>query len=93
MTREMLKELEDVNELRLSEAETEQVLKIFDTMTEKEAAMAEINTENVEIMVHVMPLENIFREDKHQQHFSRERLLEGAPEHTEDSWQVPMLVK
>lgn len=93
MTREMLKELEDVNELRLSEAETEQVLKIFDTMTEEEAAMAEINTENVEIMVHVMPLENIFREDNHEQRFSRERLLEGAPEHTEDSWQVPMLVK
>ena len=93
MTREMLKELEDVNELRLSEAEAEKVLQIFDTMNAKEAAMAEIDTENVEIMVHVMPLENIFREDKHEQRFSRERLLEGAPEHTEDSWQVPMLVK
>ena len=58
-----------------------------------EAKLKTIDTENVEEMVHVMPMENVLREDVRVQNFSRESLLEGAPERNEDSWQVPRLVK
>jgi len=44
-------------------------------------------------MVHVMPMTNVLREDVRSQKFSRDSLLEGAPERNEDSWQVPRLVK
>lgn len=93
MTKEILKELESVNELRLTDGESEKVLGIFEAMAAKEAVMNEYDTENVEVMVHVMPLTNVFREDNRVQRFSRESLLDGSPEHTEDSWQVPRLVK
>ena len=53
----------------------------------------ETDTENVEPMVHVMPMTNVLREDVRSQPFKREDLLEGAPEKSEDSWQVPRLVK
>ena len=53
----------------------------------------ETDTENVEEMVHVMPMTNVLREDERKQPFSRESLLEGAPERSEDSWQVPKVVK
>ena len=36
---------------------------------------------------------NVLREDARKQPFTRESLLEGAPERNEDSWQVPRLVK
>jgi len=55
--------------------------------------LKDIDTENVEEMVHVMPMTNVLREDKREQPFSRESLLEGAPERSEDSWQVPKVVK
>ena len=93
MTKEILKDLESVNELRLTDEESGKMLGIFEAMAAKEAVMAEYNTDDVEVMVHVMPLTNVFREDNHVQRFSRESLLEGSPEHTEDSWQVPRLVK
>ena len=35
----------------------------------------------------------ILREDRREQKFSRESLLSLAPERSEDSWQVPRLVK
>ena len=62
-------------------------------MNEKEQILKSIDTENVEPMVHVMPMTNVLREDVRKQNFSRESLLEGAPERSDDSWQVPRLVK
>ena len=55
--------------------------------------LKEVNTQGVEQMVHVMPMTNVLREDVRSQKFSRDSLLEGAPERNEDSWQVPRLVK
>ena len=66
---------------------------IFDMMRESEDKLKACDTENVEEMVYVMPMTNILREDVREQPFTRESLLEGAPERSEDSWQVPRLVK
>ena len=84
---------QQLNQLSLSEEEEALVQGIFSKMNEKEQMLKNINTENVEEMVHVMPMTNILREDVREQKFSRESLLEGAPERSEDSWQVPRLVK
>ena len=67
--------------------------KAFSEAQKKEAALSKVNTEGIEEMVHVMPMTNVLREDKRIQPFSRESLLEGAPQRNEDSWQVPRLVK
>lgn len=93
MTPEGLSALEQLNELRLTDNERAQTLSIFGDMEAHEAALQEIPTDGVEVMVHVMPLTNILRDDVQEQPFTRESLLEGAPEHTDDSWQVPRLVK
>ena len=93
MTPEGLAALESLNELRLTDDEKAATLSIFRDMEAHEAAMQEIPTDGVEVMVHVMPLTNILRDDEQEQPFTRESLLEGAPEHTDDSWQVPRLVK
>ena len=68
-------------------------LAAFEAMRESEARLAAVDTEGVEEMVHVMPMVNVLREDERRQPFSRESLLAGAPERSEDSWQVPRLVK
>ena len=93
MTPEGLSALESLNELRLTDSEKAQTLSIFQRMESYETALQEIQTDNVEVMVHVMPLTNILRDDVQAQPFTRESLLEGAPEHTDDSWQAPRLIK
>ncbi len=93
MTREELKGLEQLNEFAFKADEAEKMLEIFGNMKGEEAVMDSFDLSNTDIMVHVMPMTNIFREDVRQQPFAREDLLKGAPEHTDDSWQVPRLVK
>ena len=66
---------------------------IFKAMKEKEDALKEIDTQNTEEMIYVMPMTNVLREDERVQNFAREDLLKGAPERNEDSWLVPRLVK
>ena len=88
-----LKALEEVNEFRFTESEREVILNTFSKMEEKEQALKEMDTDGVESTVFVRPLYNVLREDKRVQPFSREDLLKSAPQSTEDSWQVPRLVK
>lgn len=84
---------QSLNQLSLTEEEEATMQTIFDTMRENEAKLGEIDTENVEEMIYVMPMTNVLREDESKQPFTRESLLEGAPERSDDSWQVPRLVK
>ncbi len=84
---------QQLNQLSLTEEEENNMQNIFKNMKESEDALKNIDTENVEEMIYVMPMTNVLREDERKQPFSRESLLEGAPERSEDSWQVPRLVK
>ncbi|MEE1185061.1 MAG: Asp-tRNA(Asn)/Glu-tRNA(Gln) amidotransferase subunit GatC, partial [Acutalibacteraceae bacterium] len=84
---------QQLNQLSLTEEEENDMQNIFKMMGENEKKLSDIDTENVEEMIYVMPMTNVLREDERKQPFSRESLLEGAPERSEDSWQVPRLVK
>jgi len=84
---------QQLNQLSLTEKEESDMQNIFKMMKEHEDALKDIDTENVEEMIYVMPMTNVLREDVRNQQFTRESLLEGAPERSEDSWQVPRLVK
>ena len=88
-----LKGLEQVNELEFTADEKKKMQSILDTMLRKEEELSSIDTSDVEAMVYVMPMTNVLREDARNQAFDRKDLLKGAPQATEDSWQVPRLVK
>ncbi len=84
---------QQLNQLALTESEESVMQTIFAKMNESEQILKTCDTEDVEAMVHVMPMTNVLREDVRSQPFTRESLLEGAPERNDDSWQVPRLVK
>ncbi len=84
---------QQLNQLFLTDEEETVMQGIFAKMGESEAMLKTVDTENTEEMIYVMPMTNVLREDERKQPFSRESLLEGAPERNEDSWQVPRLVK
>ena len=88
-----LEALEQVNELKFTSQEKKTMEKIFSDMAKCEADLQKIDTEDTKVMVHVQEMTNVLREDKREQPFDRADLLKGAPQATEDSWQVPRLVK
>ena len=93
MTIDRLKSLEKLNQLELSDAEREEVMAFFETLNAGENALSALNTDNTERMVHVINLVNVLRDDAEIKNFSRESLLEGAPEQTDGYWQVPRLIE
>ena len=82
-----------MNELEFTADEKKKMQSILDAMLKKEEELASTDTKDVEAMVYVMPMTNVLREDARNQAFDRKDLLKGAPQATEDSWQVPRLVK
>ncbi len=93
MDRDILRRLEKLNQLALTESEKEDVLAFFAKQEQEMSVLNAINTDEVERMVHVMPLENVLREDVEIKNFTRDQLQEGAPETFDGYWQVPRLVE
>ena len=93
MEKETLRLLCKVNQLELTEELKEAFLAFMDAREADIKALDAIDTENVERMVHVMPIMTVVREDKVVKKFTREQLQAGAPETMDGYWQVPRVVE
>lgn len=93
MDREILRRLEMLNQLKLTDEEKDEFLTFYAKREEQLKALENIDTENVERMVHVMPIETVIREDKVEQKFTREELQKGAVDTDEGYWCVPRVVE
>ena len=93
MEKKTLELLCKVNQLDLTEEQKTAFLSFMDARDADIKALEEIDTEGVEVMVHVMPIMTVVREDKVIKNFTREQLQEGAPETMDGYWQVPRVVE
>jgi aspartyl/glutamyl-tRNA(Asn/Gln) amidotransferase C subunit len=93
MDREILRRLEMLNQLKLTEEQKEDVLGFFEKREGELETINNINTDEVERMVHVMPIMTVVREDVASQPFTREELQKGAPETDEGYWCVPQVLE
>ena len=93
MDREVLRRLEKLNQLALTEEEKEDFLAFYSEQEAARAVLDTVDTASVERMVHVMPVYTVVREDVVIKNFTREDLQKGAPETTDGYWQVPRLVE
>lgn len=93
MNEDILRRLQKLNQLKLTDAEEKEVLAFFEKQKGEMDALCAIDTESVERMVHVMPILTVVREDVVIKSFTREELQAGAPETMDGYWQVPRLVE
>ncbi|MBQ3549658.1 MAG: Asp-tRNA(Asn)/Glu-tRNA(Gln) amidotransferase subunit GatC [Clostridia bacterium] len=93
MDREILRRLELLNQLKLTEAEKEDVLSFFAAREAEHKVLEAIDTANTERMVHVMPIDTVVREDVVVKMFEREDLQAQAPETDEGYWCVPKVME
>ena len=93
MDKDTLARLQRLNQLHLDDKEEADVLAFFAKRDSEMDALNAIDTEDVERMVHVMPIMTVVREDVAQKIFERDDLQRGAPETMDGYWQVPRLVE
>lgn len=53
----------------------------------------QLNTSNVDPTSHVLPMKNIFRDDKQDISLSRDKILENAPSKKEGFYKVPRIIE
>ena len=78
--------------LELSEEEREQAKRDMGRMLDYIDKLGELDTEGVEPMSHVFPVQNVFREDVVTNSDMREQLLANAPEQKDGMFMVPRIV-
>ena len=93
MDKEVLRRLEKENQLQLTDTQKETVLAFLTEQHSQLEKLGAIDTEYVERMVHVLPINTVVREDVAEQKFSRDDLQKGAPETMDGYWQVPRVVE
>ena len=89
ITDETIEYVSILAKLELSEEEREQAKTDMSRMLEYIDKLGELNTEDVEPMSHVFPVENVFREDVITNSDIREQLLSNAPEQKDGMFMVP----
>lgn len=79
--------------LELSEEEKERAKKDMGEMLDYIDKLNELDTNGVEPMSHVFPVNNVFREDVVENGDDSENMLKNAPEVREQSYVVPKTVE
>lgn len=79
--------------LELSDEEKEQAKKDMASMLDYIDMLNELDTDGVEPMSHVFPVNNVFREDVVVNGDDRDNILANAPEEKDGSFMVPKAVE
>lgn len=85
--------VEALARLSLSEREREDMLRDMKDMLEFASAIAEVDTEGVPPMEHILRLRNVFREDECRNDHERDELIAAAPDVCEGYVRVPAVIK
>lgn len=75
--------------LELSDEEKEQAKKDMGRMLDYIDKLNELDTEGIEPMSHVFPVDNVFREDVVTNGNDREQMLANAPQKKDGTYMVP----
>jgi len=75
--------------LRLTDEEVERITVELGDILEHIDAIQALDLDDVEPTSHVVPLENVLRPDEPRESWDRERVLEGAPDASDDGFRVP----
>lgn len=78
--------------LELNEEEKELYTQQLNKILDAARALQEVNTDDVPPTAHVLPIQNVFREDKVGQHIDPEKVLVNAPDREENYFKVPKIV-
>ena len=81
--------------LELKEKEKEKFTKQLDKILKFMDKLNELDTQDVKPLAHILPLKNIWREDKKKKSLTREQLLSNAPEVDKEGkfFKVPKVIE
>lgn len=92
ITRKEVEHVAMLSRLELSEKEKENMTKEFNSILEFMGKLNELDTTNVDITVHSIPISNVFREDEVGETLEREKAVQNAPDEKDGQYRVPRIL-
>ena len=93
VTREDVEKVAVLARLKLNEQEIEEITSQLNEIFEYFEKLQELDTEGVEPLSHVLPMKNVYREDKVKPSLSQEEILMNAPEKGHGHFKVPRIIE
>ena len=78
--------------LELTSSESERLSGQMETIIQYIDKLDELDTTDVEPTSHVIPLQNVFRQDENTQPFAGKDFLEQSPAHKKGYYEVPQII-
>ncbi len=78
--------------LHLSESEAQKLATQFEQILGYIDKLNELDTSDIEPTSHVLPVQNVFREDQAQNRFGDEEYLPLSPSHHKGHYEVPQII-
>lgn len=88
----LIEYLEALTRLELTANEREKAKKDLSSILQYIDLLNELDTEGVTPMSHVLPIQNVMREDEVKPSFEREEILKNAPQQKNGCYKVPKAV-
>ncbi|MFD1423161.1 Asp-tRNA(Asn)/Glu-tRNA(Gln) amidotransferase subunit GatC [Laceyella tengchongensis] len=89
ISKEQVQKVAMLGRLKLSEEEAEQYTTQLNNILQFVEKLNELDTENVEPTSHVLPMQNVLREDEVRPSLERDKALANAPEQQDGMFRVP----
>lgn len=81
-----------LSRLELTEEEKQEQLRELNKILDYMEILNKVDTSQVEPLAHVLPLQNVLREDELRATLPKEKVLQNAPEEDEGMFKVPKIV-
>lgn len=93
ISREQVEHVANLARLNLTEEEKEQMIADMGVIIEFADKINSVNIDDADPTAHVLPINNVFREDIVNPSFSRDELLSNAPNKENGCYSVPKIVE
>ena len=90
---DLILKLEKLSRLELSVSERKRIQNDLNNILKMVEKLEELDTENIEPLLHVSEEENVLRNDEINNQLSREEALKNAPKTDGQYFQVPKVIK
>lgn len=93
VTKETIEHVANLARLNLTDTEKEKLTSEMENIISYVDKLNELDTLNVKPKEHVIPVKNVFRKDRVEKSYEREKILENAPSWEDGCFKVPKVVE
>ena len=93
VTREDVENVASLARLHFTDEEKEEMIATLNNILEYFDKLSELDTKDIEPLTHILPVQNVMREDEVQPSLDQETALKNAPKHDRGHFVIPKVIE